>query len=492
MKAFLRPWCLGAAMSALYALAIVLGFWRVLAPDVVFVAPDAPLAPLTFGEAVRQLFSTPPTLQNLVFLLPYRFAYEGTFWVDGYVMCLAAVFLLRGRGVGWGAAWVGGLCAAFAGYFATLFCAGHRGVVDALSVGCLGFGALLRGVRTGRVRWFALLAAANALSLAAQADIWLLVALAQGAYALWLLWRERPAWRPLARGAAVAAAVFLVVGWPALRHTFVDARQTRADQLAQAQAAAQSPAQAAAAQWRFITDWSLPPEDLVEWFLPGAIGHTSYPFDPKPYTGRIGSAHQTLRQHTVHVGWPAMLLAAAAIVLLARRDPSARDLPFWYALAAVALLLALGRHTPLYRAVATLPFLDQIRAPVKWLHLTGFALAVAAGVGAQALTRRWAWAAFPLAAAVALCGALVIRPYVFPRDLRHTPLTDALPPGANLCNAVRWPLLDDVCRWHRIPLSTDPRAADYAVAPVPQPGLTPVATQTLAQPPLTLGLYRLR
>ena len=369
---------------------------------------------------------------------------------------------------------------------------GVQPVVDALAVGCLGFGALLRGVRTGRVRWFALLAAANALSLAAQADIWLLVALAQGAYALWLLWRERPAWRPLARGAAVAAAVFLVVGWPALRHTFVDARQTRADQLAQAQAAAQSPAQAAAAQWRFITDWSLPPEDLVEWFLPGAIGHTSYPFDPKPYTGRIGSAHQTLRQHTVHVGWPAMLLAAAAIVLLARRDPSARDLPFWYALAAVALLLALGRHTPLYRAVAALPFLDQIRAPVKWLHLTGFALAVAAGVGAQALTRRWAWAAFPLAAAVALCGALVIRPYVFPRDLRHTPLTAALPPGATLCNAVRWPLLDDVCRWHRIPLSTDPRAADYAVAPVPQPGLTPVATQTLAQPPLTLGLYRLR
>ena len=66
MKAFLRPWCLGAAMSALYALAIVLGFWRVLAPDVVFVAPDAPLAPLTFGEAVRQLFSTPPTLQRIL------------------------------------------------------------------------------------------------------------------------------------------------------------------------------------------------------------------------------------------------------------------------------------------------------------------------------------------------------------------------------------------------------------------------------------------
>lgn len=489
---FRNPWLLGAAMSALYALAVVLGFWRVLAPDVVFVAPDAPIAPLGFGEALRQLFTSPPTLQNLVFLLPYRFAYEGTFWVDGYVMCLAGVFLLRGRGVGWGAAWVGGLCAAFAGYFATLFCAGHRGVVDALAVTCLGFGALLRGVRTGRLRWFALLAAVSALGLAAQADLWFLVTLAQGAYGLWLLWRERPAWRPLARGVAVAAAVFLAVGWPALRHTFAEARETRAGQLAQAEAAAETPAQAEAARWRFVTDWSLPPEDLVEWFLPGAVGHTSYPFDPAPYTGRMGSAHQVLRQHTVHVGWPAMLLAALALIPLLRRDPAARDLPFWYGLAAVALLLALGRHTPLYRAVAALPVLDQIRAPVKWLHLTGFALAMAAGVGAQALLARWPRAALPLAAATALCGALVLRPYVFPLDLRPTPLTAALPPGATLCNAVRWPQLDAVCRWRRIPLADDPLRADYAVAPVPQPGLTPVATQTLARPRVTLGLYRLR
>ena len=91
-----KPWLLAAAMTALYALAIVLCFWKVLGPDVVFVAPDAPIAPLPLAEAWRQFLQV-PTLQGLVTLLPYRFAYEGTFWVDGYVMCLAAVFLLRGR-----------------------------------------------------------------------------------------------------------------------------------------------------------------------------------------------------------------------------------------------------------------------------------------------------------------------------------------------------------------------------------------------------------
>ena len=67
---FRNPWLLGAAMSALYALAVVLGFWRVLAPDVVFVAPDAPIAPLGFGEALRQLFTSPPTLQLSAPLTP--------------------------------------------------------------------------------------------------------------------------------------------------------------------------------------------------------------------------------------------------------------------------------------------------------------------------------------------------------------------------------------------------------------------------------------
>lgn len=443
-----RPWTLAVVMAGLFAAAIAVAFWRVLAPSVVFVAPDAPLEALPFGEAFRRFFASPPTLQGLVGLLPFGFSYEGTFWVDAAVMCLAGVFLLRGRAVPWGAAWVGGFCAAWAGYFATLFCAGHRGVVDALAVTCLCFGALLRAVRTQRWRWFALLGALLALGLGAQADLWLLTVCALGAYGLWL-WvcecpcnaaggcprcfrcgRDAMARRTVRLGLrfALMAGVFLLVGWPALRHTFGAARATRATQLEQVSAGAATPAAARETQWRFTTDWSLPPEDLPELLLPNYCGRTSYSFDPKPYKGRMGSDAGALRQHSIHLGWPALLLAVVA--LRRRRGETARDRTFWVALALATLVLALGRHMPLYRLVWQLPLLDQVRAPVKWLHLTGFAVAMLAGLGAEPLVRRLGnGVAVALCAVVALNGALLVRGFVFPIDLDPAHTVRRLPPG---------------------------------------------------------------
>ncbi len=423
-------------MSLLFAAAIVLAFWSVLEPSVVFVAPDAPLMACTLEEAMRQWSTLPLTVQGLVSLLPFGFSYEGTFWVDAWVMGLAGVFLLRGRGVSWGAAWVGGFCAAFAGYFFTLFCAGHRGVVDALAVTCFCFGTLLRAMQTLKWRWFVLLGIVLALGLGAQADIWFLVVCALGTYGVWLWVCECPCnavgsfrclrcgfatmrhrTRSLLMRFALTLFFFLVVGWPALWHTFGAARTTRADQLAEVSYGAATADEAEERQWHFVTNWSLPPEDLLELVVPGVYGHTSYAFDPKPYTGRMGSATQSFRQHTLHLGWLTLLLAAVAC-WGRRGDPTLRDRTFWLCLAAVTLLLALGRYTPFYRMVWALPFIDSIRAPVKWFHLTGFALAMLAGLGVERWVRRWGpGVAWICCALIALNGALVARAYVFPIDL---------------------------------------------------------------------------
>ena len=542
-----RKWSLltwvGVA-GGLHLLALALAFWPVLGADTVFVAPDAPILPPTGLWAAWRTFFALPTLPALLdALFPYTFTYEGSFWVDSAVMAFAGGWLLRARGHSAAAACVGGLCAAWCGYFATLFCAGHRGVVDALAVTALAFGALERLAATGRLRWGAALGVILAFGLGSQADIWLLMVCALSAYGLWRLgWRVKR-WPWLALLAAVVA--FGLIGFPALRHTFGAARETRAAQLAAATAdgetpplhtsdssprdtlkkvgptsgrgrpylearqglprgdlgpTSNSPRSAPAARraqseakWRFITGWSLPPEDLLEWLWPGIHGRTSYPFDPKPYTGRLGDPERgvRLRQHSVFVGWVLLVLALAAWTMRAE-EPARQARRFWSALAAVTLLLALGRYTLLYRAVFWVPGLNQIRAPIKWLHLTGFALAMVAGVGAEGVIRRWGrWAAVALMAVTCLCGAWVVRGYVFPRSLAHNALTRAIPPGRTLCNPLGWRALDDLCRWQGIPLTSDLTQADYVVAPLPQPSLPPPVAVMQVQG-VKLGLFRLR
>ncbi len=494
-----HPRLLACGLCVLFAFAVAIAFQSVLPLDIIFVAPDAPVSPYTFSSALHHLFTSPPSLQNLILLFPPQLAYEGTFWVDSWVMCLAGLFLLRSRGYSWPAAWVGGFCAAFVGYFATLFCAGHRGVIDALAVTCLGFGVLARGIASPspgsaqRWPWFLLLGGILAFGLGSQADIWLLVVCALGAYGLWLTsiqWHThgRRILRPLLLCTVLTTATFVIVGLPALNHTFGAARAFRSEQLSHAQHTAASPKQAAQARWQFITDWSLPPEDLTEWILPGCRGHTSYPFDPAPYTGRMGSATQILRQHAIHVGWFTLLLALLAFF---RKRSECPDRLFWTLLAGLTLLLALGRYTPCYQPIAAIPFLNQIRAPIKWLHLTGFALSMLAGIGADRFLRnRSLFSTWVLCGLIAANGILVIRPYVFPRDLSHNALTRSVPKNAHLFNAVHWQALDDICRWHNIPLASTLHEADVVVAPAPQPGRTPLATHTIQG--ITLGLYALK
>ncbi len=479
------PWLMALGMTLLYTLAMIVGFWKVLPWDTVFVAPDAPILPLTFTDALHQLFTTPPTLQNLLFLLPYPFAYEATFWIDGFIMCLAVVFLLRSRGSSWGAAWVGGFCAAFAGYFFTLFCAGHRGVVDALAVTGLGFGAITRLITTPKWTWALLLAIVLALGLAAQADIWFLVICLLGAYTLKLWIEHRANTKQIARHLALAIGLFLILGTPALCHTFGVAHETRTVQFAEASAQGED-------HDTFITNWSLPPEDLAELLHPHINGYTSYPFDPTPYNGQMGTETYPWRQHALHLGHLTLIFAILASL---RRK---RDWGFWVGAAVVSTLLAFGRYTPLYDLILQVPILNQIRAPVKWFHLTGFALAILAGLGVEGLKTRWGSSLLYLftCALIALGGINVGQHYIFPRNLALTsnPLTAALPPNAILCNAEGGTMINDICHWNHIPLTTELSKANCLIVDARRiqhlnPDVRPLAVITLHGTPLALYTY---
>jgi hypothetical protein len=61
------------------------------------------------------------------------------------------------------------------------------------------------------------------------------------------------------------------------------------------------------------------------------------------------------------------------------------DVPFWAGVWVICLIFALGRYTPIYRLFYAIPYMDYLRAPVKFLHFTELATALLAGFGMQAL-----------------------------------------------------------------------------------------------------------
>ena len=119
-------------------------------------------------------------------------------------------------------------------------------------------------------------------------------------------------------------------------------------------------------------------------------------------------------EDAAYIGFIPMVSALAAVIGWFRKrkmpdeHPTFTTVPFWALLALVALIVAFGRYTPIFRALYDhVPTFDAFREPVRWLVLTVFSLSVLAGIG----TGHWGrgkWVVFWSRLAAAGGGALVI------------------------------------------------------------------------------------
>lgn len=120
------------------------------------------------------------------------------------------------------------------------------------------------------------------------------------------------------------------------------------------------------------TDFSMPPEEMVNFALPEFSGIL------ENYWGRNG-----VHYHSEYIGVVVLILALLAI----GRSPSIlrnRLALFFGATFVVALLWALGGFTPFYRLVyALVPGTKYFRAPSTMLYVVSFATAVLAALGAE-------------------------------------------------------------------------------------------------------------
>ena len=437
-----------AAFTAVFAALMAFVFWGTWSPAVAFVQPDQGVTyPADFLlRKWREVCAGGAFVPgDLRFLLggPYVWQ-ELQYALAMYLAALGVAFYLKGRGLPPLACYGAGAAYGFMGYNFTLFSAGHLGWFIYLMYGPFCFGLIDRCVRKGRwINWL-LLGGVLAWASVQQPDLWLLFTVMAFAYGLFKMVMVLKAEKSGARGrrtgrillgVSVTAVTLAAVGWPQLHKAIVVDTANRDRQIAGSAGldagdrpkSVEETAAAREKRYVFCTNWSLPPDEILEFAVPDLKGGSSDPrVSPKnPYHGRIGAQvapgrWSPYRQHSLYMGALTLCFALAGVVLgLWKRKDGANgedrektsnraEIVFWAASASVLLLCALGGFTPFYRLVFLLPMGDYIRCPLKFVHLIEWCVAVLAGFGIAALLDLRAARRFPDIAGAALAALVVV------------------------------------------------------------------------------------
>ena len=410
---------------------------------IVLPSPDsAPIYPRTYlMDHFVNLLAESPSLSLddvLEFILPPLFRHDFSYWLSVVATALGGYWLMRERDTPKSASAFAGGAFAFAGYSFTLISAGHRAYFSMTPYVVATFAFLVHAVRRQDLLAYVLAAATAAWVFRFGPDVGPQFLVVATLYAIWLFatnsvsktLRERM--RPFLLGVGCALISFVLVASPSIVHTLTETLAWRQNQIEQSSGtaltstgseaegeadakkgrdeAAQKDDEAVKAQekWIFATNWSLPPEETIEFVAPSIFG--TWTGDRNhPYWGRLGrsagwnEAHPdrggffNFRQHIVYLGaMPLALAIFAAFAYFSTRRKSATDtaekqpiyladVPFWLAVGVVALLLAFGRYAPFYRIFYSIPYMSYLRAPVKFMRLVEFAVAILAGSGLAAL-----------------------------------------------------------------------------------------------------------
>ena len=462
------------AFTAVFAVLAGFVFWGTWSTGFAPVMPDCPTSyPADWfrrwvvGWLDNGKFA-PLDLKN--FLGTPFFWQELQYAIALYCAGLGLAYFLRGRGLSRIAAYGAGLLLAFSGYWCSLFSAGHLGWFQWMTYGVFAFGLVDRAVEKGKWRHWVLLGACLAWGSMHQPDLWLLFTVFTAIYFIYrtIVVGTGPAeslgtdpenvgtgpqksfFTRWIAGGLVALAVLVAIGFPSFKSAIVNDLAGRDQQIASGETLSSDVAQGDDARWIFVTNWSLPPDETAEFFIPRLHGDTSCPLTLAlghqltgvvPYWGRLGrplnAPSGNYRQHSLYVGRVTCLLALLAVVALFFRRKiggtgrESRDVAFFAVAALVFWLFSMGRFcAPVYRLVYALPMGDYLRAPVKWHHLTEFCLCVLAGYGLVALGRllaaRTKLSARIISAAlvgIALVGAIdlarIDRLYCAPQNVRY-------------------------------------------------------------------------
>ncbi|MEO8193936.1 MAG: YfhO family protein [Gemmatimonadales bacterium] len=280
-------------------------------------------------------------------------------------------FFLRRSGFGFYPALIGGVAYMMSGQLASLVSPGHDGKLSVSALFPLTLWMLTLGMRQGR-RWtWGVLALTIGLAvLSPHPQLLQYLLLASGAFTLHLtvsLLRSRDVeWQKvLARMGFALGAVAIGLAIGAVQYLPVR------------EYVAWSPRAGGLADYATATSYAWPTKELFDAYLP-------------QFTGMIDAywGENAIHLHSDYVGAVVLLLAGAAFSRL-RSDPRRGFILFWTVTLVIALLWALGGHTPFYRIpYAIIPGTKYFRAPATVFFVGTMALSVLAATGAERVLTR--------------------------------------------------------------------------------------------------------
>lgn len=290
------------------------------------------------------------------------------FIIHIYLAGLFTYLLLRGLGLGFFGALIGGLAYMMGGNVAGLVSPGHDGKLFVSAMLPLSLFFVLRGVRDGKASaWGGLALSVGLGVLSPHPQLLQYMLLVAGAFGFFLAFGGNPA---IPRADAIrrlgtsAAAVVTGFAMGAVQYLPVQ------------EYVPWSP-RAAGKTWEVATSYSMPPEELLNFWVPQFSGILDR------YWGDNG-----IHYHSEYVGVAVLLLAALAFAQGRRSEHRAL---LWFAtgVTVVATLWALGGYTPFYRLVyAIVPGTKFFRAPSTMLYVVSFGIALLAALGADRAARR--------------------------------------------------------------------------------------------------------
>jgi hypothetical protein len=311
------------------------------------------------------------------------------FAIHIFLAGLFAFGFFRAIGYGFYGSLIGGIAYMMGGQLASLVSPGHDGKLFVSALFPLALWMLYLGFRKGKTWSWGVFALAIGLAvLSPHPQLLQYTLLACGAYSLYLAFSrvdgnklERTT--SLRRLGAALGSVVIGAAMGAIQYLPVRAYVPW------------SPRAGGLPGYEVATSYAWPPEELINTYLPQFSGMLDN------YWGQ-----NRIHLHSEYVGVVILMLMGAAFIKL-RSDNRKGHLYFWISALVIALLWALGGHTPFYHIpYALVPGTKFFRAPATIFFVGAFAISFLVCAGTEKLLARrvgqkyfigWAIAAFVVA-----------------------------------------------------------------------------------------------